>query len=106
MRLNRDSALTFSDIQSLTAPACKDFGVRRLDLFGSYANGAADANSDLDFLVEFDDPNMHAAKRFFGLLHFLEDTFQRPVDLLTPASLRNPFLREKIMAERKALYGE
>ena len=41
---------------------------------------------------------------FFGLLHDLEDTFQRRVDLLTPAGLKNPYLRRRVMEQRKPVY--
>jgi predicted nucleotidyltransferase len=32
------------------------YGVRKIGLFGSYANGAPDDQSDVDLLVEFDRP--------------------------------------------------
>jgi len=46
---------------------CRQYGVRRLDVFGSAANGRFDpARSDLDFLVEFNDFTYHnAADRYF-----------------------------------------
>ncbi len=86
---------------------CRRFGVRRLDLFGSGATGRFDANrSDLDFLVEFD-PSTHTgyAHTYFGLLTALEQLFGRPVDLLTLASLKNPYLRNRVLSERQVVFS-
>lgn len=96
--------MTVDDIRQQVQPLCAPFGVRRLDLFGSAAREEPDA-ADLDFLVEFEAPDEELARRFFGLLHSLEDSFGRPVDLLTVSGLRNPYVRARIMRERTPLYG-
>ena len=86
------------------APACREFGVRRLDAFGSVARGTATATSDVDLLVEFSTPEQAPAKRFFGLLHKLEETFGCEVDLLTLNSLRNPYFKARVLRERIPVY--
>jgi len=91
-------------IRKLVLPACREFDVRRLDLFGSVARGEEKEFQDLDFLVEFDNPDQRPSKRFFGLLHFLEDVLKRPVDLVTAGAISNPYFRERIMKERKNVY--
>lgn len=73
----------------------KRLGVRRLSLFGSYARGENTAESDLDFLVEFERKSFDA---YMDLKFFLEDLFQRRVDLVTPDSIK-PRLRASILAE-------
>jgi len=40
-------------IQSAAREAAAQYPVKRIELFGSYANGTASENSDVDFLVEF-----------------------------------------------------
>jgi predicted nucleotidyltransferase len=86
---------------------CRRFRARRLDVFGSAARGDFDpATSDLDFLVTFDDlPPSQYAHAFFELKESLESLFGRPVDLLTEASLENPYFRERVYAERKPVYA-
>lgn len=62
------------------------FGVKRLAVFGSVARDAAGPTSDVDVLVEF-----NAAPTFDGYINlnlYLETLLQRPVDLVTFASLR------------------
>jgi predicted nucleotidyltransferase len=85
---------------------CRRFGVRRLDLFGSAATGRFDpARSDLDFLVEFDEPTAGGfSGGYFKLLEALETLFQRKVDLVTERSLVNPYRRRRIESEKRTLY--
>ena len=87
---------------------CRDFGVKRLDVFGSAAGaGCFDADqSDIDLLVEFEqtDPVRHA-KAYFGLLAALQDLFARRIDLLEIKAVTNPYLLESIEAQRQQIYA-
>jgi hypothetical protein len=71
------------------------FGVRSLGLFGSAARGEATATSDLDFLVEFENPSFDT---YMELLEYLEKLFGHPVDLVLANTLK-PCLRESILRE-------
>lgn len=42
---------TLKDISGLIRPIVKKYRIKEIYLFGSYARGEADENSDLDFLV-------------------------------------------------------
>lgn len=85
---------------------CRRFRVRRLDLFGSAADGRFDpARSDLDFLVAFEElPVIAYADAYFGLHEGLTGLFGREVDLLTEPALENPFLRRQVEAQRRQLF--
>ena len=84
---------------------CRQFGVLRLDLFGSAATGRFDpTRSDLDFLVEFALPD--AGKRYLRFLDELEKLFGRKVDLITETDLDNPYLRRQIETERRTLFPD
>ena len=96
--------MKLEEIRVAVEPACRDFNVRRLDAFGSVARGASTEASDLDLLVEFREPAAHPAKRFFGLLHKIEDTLGCDIDLLTIPGLRNPYFRRRVLKERVPLY--
>ncbi len=74
------------------------FGVRRLALFGSMARGTAQADSDIDLLVEFD--GLATPDRYFGVQFYLEDLLGRSIDLVTERALR-PQLRPYV--ERDAI---
>jgi uncharacterized protein len=90
------------------AALCHQHRARRLELFGSATRSDFSPDtSDLDFVVDLpeDQPPGGYADAFFGLKQGLERLFDRPVDLLTDASLVNPYLRQRINAERVAVYG-
>jgi hypothetical protein len=90
------------------AEICRRFGVRRLEVFGSAARGTdfrPDA-SDADFLVEFERrKDLGPLKQFFGFADALGELLSRPVDLVEPGALRNPFLRAQIDRERELVYA-
>ena len=96
--------MTLEEIKKVASLACREFKVKRLDVFGSLARGEETVDSDIDLLVEFEEPDQQPSKRFFGLLHYLEDTLGCGVDLLTVNSLRNPYLRRTVLKERKNIY--
>jgi predicted nucleotidyltransferase len=86
---------------------CKKYHVVSLDVFGSAAtDDFNEQTSDLDFLVEFDN-TVKAARfdTFFALLDELKQLFRRPVDLVEPGGLRNPYFIESINQTRKRIYA-
>jgi uncharacterized protein len=85
---------------------CRQFAVKRLELFGSASDERFDSQgSDLDFLVVFDPSAAARADRYFGLLEALESLFSRSVDLVELEAIRNPYFRESIEKSRTLLYA-
>jgi len=72
----------------------RHYGVKRLGLFGSFAQGTAKEQSDLDFLVEFEKKTFDA---YMGLKIFLEELFGSPVDLVLTNAIKQR-LRKTILA--------
>jgi len=85
---------------------CREFKVRRLDVFGSAATGRFhDSSSDLDFIVAFADTTTAGyADRYLNFAQALERMFRRRVDLVTERSIRNPFFRRAVEAARELVY--
>lgn len=76
----------------------RDFGVRRIALFGSTARDEAGQESDLDLLVDFEvGPTFDS---FMGLKFYLEDRLGKRVDLVTPNALKP---RMRPIVEREAV---
>lgn len=96
--------MNLKDISRIADSACSEFGVKRLDVFGSLARGEFTDSSDIDLLVEFGEPERTPAKRFFGLLHYMEDKLGCTVDLLTATGLRNPYFRKRVEQEKVTIY--
>ena len=62
-----------------------EYDVKRIGLFGSFAQGTADEASDIDVIVEFQRP---VGFKFIEFVEYLEQLFGREVDVLTPAGLQ------------------
>ncbi len=77
--------------------ALKRFGVSRFGLFGSFLRKQQTLQSDIDLIVEFED-GRKSFDNFMNLAFFLEDLFERKVDLMTPESL-SPHIGPKILQE-------
>ena len=86
------------------AAICAKLGVRRLELFGSGTRSASPR--DLDFLVDLGDrPPAEYSAAYFALREQLEALFARPVDLVTPPGLANPYFRQRVEQEKTLLYA-
>lgn len=85
----------------------KRFHVKKLALFGLATRGELRPDSDIDLLVEFEpgeapslwkSPELQAEfSRLFG---------GRPVDIVPPEVLRNPYRRKTIEQNLKVLFDE
>ncbi len=71
------------------------YNVKKIGVFGSYAKGLQNEESDVDILVEFEKPSFDS---FMELSFYLEDLFGKKVDLLTPNSL-SPFMKTSVEKE-------
>jgi len=71
------------------------FRVKSLALFGSVARNQATADSDLDFLVEFEEITFDG---YMDLKFFLEDLFNKKVDLVIKTDLK-PQIKETVINE-------
>ena len=82
----------------------RNFGVRRLGVFGSFVKGNNTENSDVDILVSFEDvPKI--AKAYFGLKFYLEDLLNMEVDLCRDKDIRIE-LKDEIMKSVKYVLDE
>ena len=79
----------------------RTFGVKRLGLFGSYVKDTAHSKSDIDLLVELEEVSFD---RYMELRIFLEDLFQKKIDLVIADSLK-PRLRPRIEKEVEYVWG-
>jgi len=79
----------------------KEFGVKRIGIFGSFIRGEVTEKSDIDVVVEFE-RGKATFKNVCGLVDFLEKLFGREIDLLTPdgiESIRIKHVKEEIKRE-------
>lgn len=75
----------------------RNFGVKKIGLFGSFVRKEPHLESDLDFLVEFD-KEKKTFRNFIGLAHYLEDLFNNRIEIVTTEAL-SPYIGPHIIEE-------
>ena len=82
-------------LQKLHQELAERYSVRSIGVFGSYAKGSADPESDIDILVDLAEPTFD---NYMDLKFRLEDIFGRSVDLVLADTLK-PRLKPIITKE-------
>jgi uncharacterized protein len=83
-------------------PALREkYGLTSVGIFGSYVRDNQRRGSDVDILVEFEEPI--SLFRFMALEHELEDLIGRKVDLVMKTALK-PAIGRHILSE--VIYAE
>jgi len=85
------------DLRKKITPLLKQHDVIHAAVFGSFAHGTAQEDSDLDLLVEFQGEK--SLLNLAALQLALEDLLGRDVDVLTYRAL-HPRIREKVLNEQ------
>lgn len=75
-------------------------GASNIRIFGSVANGTADQNSDIDFLVDLEQDR--SLFDLGGLLMDLQKLLNRNVDVVTENGL-HWYIKDRILSEAKPL---
>jgi predicted nucleotidyltransferase len=78
----------------------RQYGIKRLGLFGSIAKGTSTDQSDIDIVVELERQDL-----FFliGIKQDIEEQLHSKVDIVSYRDTMNPFLRQRI--DQEALYA-
>jgi predicted nucleotidyltransferase len=88
---------------------CREYGVRKLELFGSAVDGRFDpARSDVDFLVTYPQGYEFGpwGQRVFELQDALAGIVGRNVDLVMSDAPRNPRFIERLNQSRLEIFRE
>ncbi|MBU0700996.1 nucleotidyltransferase family protein [bacterium] len=68
-----------------------EYGVSRIGIFGSVVTGIMREDSDLDIVVEFNQP---IGFKFIKFVEYLENLFGRKVDVVTKDGIKNIRVKE------------
>ena len=97
-----DRSLNIQQIKEIVSDLGRKYGAERIWLFGSYARGDFNSESDIDLRI---DRGQIRGLAMGGLLNDLEEAFGRKVDLLSSKCLRKEFL-DSIRNEEILLYEQ
>jgi predicted nucleotidyltransferase len=87
-----------TDIQQLM----RSHGVARAYAFGSAATDSMRPDSDVDFVISFDEDLDYKtySNNYFNLLYALQNLLNRDVDLVAEETLSNPYLLQSINSQK------
>jgi predicted nucleotidyltransferase len=85
---------------------CDEQHIQSLFAFGSVCSDRFNDASDIDLLVSFKPLDYgDYADNYFLTANMFEKIFQRPVDLVTEKSLKNPYFIDSVNQTKVLLYG-
>lgn len=93
---------TISELEQIIAPIAKKYGIAKVFLFGSFARGDYNEDSDIDLRIEKGE-----MKGMFALCGFyteVSEALQMKIDVLTTGSLEKEFLQQ-IKQDEVMLYA-
>lgn len=92
---------TIDEIKKKAIPVAEEYGIKSLKLFGSYAKGLNNENSDIDFVVT--KGKMQTLFQYISFVNKLENLFGCHVDVVSTEIEDQEFVN-KIMKESILLY--
>jgi len=92
----RDTSEVLEQLRVMRHELREQYHVRNIGIFGSYSRKLQTEQSDLDLVVEFDQPIGMMA--FVHLKKLISDRLNIAVDLVTPEGL-HPLIRDQVMHE-------
>lgn len=102
---------TLDEIARRIRPVAEKYKLKAVYVFGSYARGEAQADSDIDLLVDTTGANFTTLLELGGLYCDLEDALNKEISFVTVDSLEQParyqsdaYFRENVKRERREIY--
>ena len=92
---------------SLIRKLCKEYNVRTFSAFGSVTREDFRNDSDIDFLVDFNenDPFKYT-DLYFQLKEKLENLLKRQIDLIEERGIKNQFFKKELDETKILIYGQ
>lgn len=85
---------------------CKEYRVKNFSVFGSVLTDNFSSDSDIDFVVDFDESDpIKYTDLYFQLKEKLELILKRQIDLIEERGIKNSFFRKEIDESKVVIYG-
>ena len=86
---------------------CKKYKVKSFSAFGSVVRDDFKDDSDIDFVVDFDETDpFKYTDLYFQLKENLEKLLQRQIDLIEERGVKNQFFRKELDSTKILIYGQ
>jgi len=102
---------TIEQIRDIVTPIAQKYHLKAVYLFGSYARGTANENSDIDFLVDTSGTKLTSLFKLAALYNDLDDAFEKEIDMVLVSTLeqkpRHPsdlLFRNEVEKDRRIIY--
>ncbi|MFC6267135.1 nucleotidyltransferase family protein [Frigoriflavimonas asaccharolytica] len=85
---------------------CELYNVRTLSTFGSVNTDQFNTNSDIDFLVDFNETDpFKYSDLYFQFKQKLENLLKRQIDLIEDRAVKNSYFRKELNETKVLIYG-
>ena len=102
---------TLDEIAQRIRPVAEKYHLRTVYIFGSYARGEAQENSDVDLVIDDTDSGLRGFA-YGGLYGDLRDALEKDIDMVPVSGLDLPAqhksdvdFREAVQKERREIYA-
>ena len=93
---------TVREIENKISKTARQYGVQKAYLFGSYARGEAQPESDIDLCIEKGE--IRTLFQLSGFCQDLEEVLENKVDVITTTGISSNF-KEQIKKDMILVYG-
>ena len=94
--------MSLQEIENIILDYLRPFDLQRLGIFGSFARGEQNSNSDIDLLVKF--KYTPSLLQLIKIENDLSKKLGFKVDLITEGSLKNSRIKDQIKQDLKIIY--
>ncbi len=108
----QESVYSLDEIKSIIKPIAEKYLFKSVFLFGSYARGEANGNSDIDIMIDTTGTDIDSLFKLGEVYEEISSAFSKPIDLITLSSLEQTPIRQSemnfrnnILRERVSLYA-
>ena len=85
------------EIRIIVSDIARQYGVKKVALFGSYSTGDQTPSSDIDLII--DKGEIKGLFRFNSFVNSLRDKLGKDVDVLTYSSLNRSLIKDSVINE-------
>lgn len=86
---------------------CEKYKVKSFSAFGSVTREDFQDDSDIDFVVDFDEKDpLKYTDLYFQLKENLENLLKRQIDLVEERGIKNQFFKKELTETKILIYGQ